>query len=115
VPVPVLGVQLDGEASGVAQRFGRVAAVDDGREADEQRSALALLLEQLRAGVRADRLVADGPVRLEVAVGASAAGMYDPLGDPLAVEVGDLFEEVVVFEDGRAALADGPIVLVVVD
>jgi hypothetical protein len=39
----------------------------------------------------------------------------DALRDPLAVEVGHLLEELVVLERGRAALADRPLVLVVVD
>ena len=115
IPVAILGVHLDGEATRVAQVLGRVAAVDHRREADEERRPLALLLEQLGAGVVADRLVADRAVGLEVAVGAGAAGVDDPLGDALAVEVGDLLQEVVVLQDRRAALANRAVVLVVVD
>ena len=39
------------------------------------------------------------------AVGAGAAGVHDPLRDPLVVEVGDLLAQVVVLQQGRAALA----------
>ena len=44
-------------------------------------------------------------VKFEEAVRAEAAGVDDALGDALVVEVLDLFEEDVVFEQGRAALA----------
>ena len=62
-----------------------------------------------------DRLVADRAVRLEIAVRAGAARMHDALGDALAVEVGDLLQEMVILQRRRAAIADGPVVLVVVD
>jgi hypothetical protein len=41
--------------------------------------------------------------------------VHDSLRDPLAVEVGELLDEVVVLQGRRAARADGPLVLVVVD
>ena len=59
------------------------------------------------------RLVADLAGRLELAVGDEAARVHDALRDPLAVEVADLLEEVVVLERRRAAAADGPLRLVV--
>ena len=115
IPVAVLGVELDGEAARVAGGLGGVAAAGDGGEADGEVGALALLLEQLGAGVLRDRLVADRAVRLEVAVGDDAAGVDDALGDALAVEVADLLEELVVLQRRRPAGADGALVLVVVD
>jgi hypothetical protein len=90
VPVAVLGAELDREAARVAGDVGRVAAADDRGEADGDRGALALLLEELGARVVRGRLVADRPVRLEEAVGDEPAGVDDALGDPLAVEVRDL-------------------------
>jgi len=90
VPVAVLRVELDGEAARVAQVLGRVAAVDDGREADEDGRALAALLEEPGARVLRRGVGADGAVRLEVAVGAGPAGVDDALGRALAVEVRDL-------------------------
>ena len=45
--------------------------------------------ERIGAGDVGERLVV-----LEVAVGAEAAGVHDPLGDPLVVEVEDLLAEV---------------------
>ena len=115
VPVAVLGLELDGEAARVAGDLGRIAAADDGREADDDRRALALGLEQLGARVGRGRLVADRAVRLEHAVRHEAARVDDALGDPLAVEVADLLEEVVVLERRRPATAHRPLVLVVDD
>ena len=54
-------------------------------------------------------------VVLEVAMSAEAAGMDDPLGDALVVEVEDLLAEVEVFQQRRAAGADPERVLVVRD
>jgi hypothetical protein len=48
-------------------------------------------------------------------VRAGAARVHHALGDPLAVEVRDLLEEVVVLEHRRAAVAHGAVVLVVDD
>ncbi len=48
-------------------------------------------------------------------MGAGAAGVHHALGDPLAVEMADLLEELVVLEHQRAAVADRAGVLVVVD
>jgi hypothetical protein len=58
VPVAVLGIELHGEAARVAQRLRRMATVNDGRDADQQRRALALLLEEFGACELADGLVA---------------------------------------------------------
>ena len=110
VPVALLGVELDGEAADVAGEVGRALAAGDGREADEDRGLLALALEEVGPGDVGERLVV-----LEVAVGAVAAGVDDPLGDALVVEVEDLLAEVEVFQERRAARADPERVLVVGD
>ena len=115
IPVAVLGVELHREAARIARDLRRVAAADDGREADRERRLLALLLEQLRARVLRRRLVADLAGRLELAVADEAARVHDALGDPLAVEVADLLEEVIVLQRRRAAAADRPLRLVVGD
>ena len=44
-----------------------------------------------------------GAVALEDAVRAGAAGVHDPLGDALVVEVGDLLAQVVVLQQRRPA------------
>ncbi len=115
VPVAVLGVELHREAARVADRLGGVAAAGHGAEPDGELGLLAGLLEELRAGELRDRLVADLAGGLELAERGGAARVDDPLGDPLAVEVAHLLEEVVVLERGRAAGADRAQVLVVVD
>jgi hypothetical protein len=115
IPVPILRVELEREAARITQRLRRVAAVDDGGEAREERGALAALLEELRARVLAHGLLAHAAVGLEVAVGPGAASMHDTLGDPLTVKVADLLEEVVVLEDRRSAIAHRAVVLVVQD
>src|SRR5262249_26274538 len=55
------------------------------------------------------------PVVLEEPVHAEATRVYDPLGDPLVVEVEELLPEVEVLQRRRAALADPQRVLVVAD
>ena len=110
VPVPLLGVELHGEAADVAGEVGRALAAGDGREADEDGRLLALALEEVGPGDVGERLVV-----LEVAVGAVAAGVDDPLGDALVVEVEDLLAEVEVFQERRAAGTGPERVLVVGD
>ena len=97
IPVALLRVELDGEAADVAGEVERALVAGDRREAHEHRRALAGPLEQVGPGDVAQRLV-----RLEEAVGAEAAGVDDPLGDPLVVEVEDLLAEVEVLEQRRA-------------
>ena len=115
VPVAVLGVELEREASGVAHQLGGVPAAGDGREAQGCLGALALGLEQLCAGEVGDRQVAAPAVGLEVAERGGATGVNDPLRDALAIEVADLLEELIVLERRRPARADAALVLVVVD
>ena len=110
VPVALLRVELHREAAHVAGEVERALVAGDGREAHERRGPLARPLEQVGPGEVGQRLVV-----LEVAVGAEAAGVDDPLGDPLVVEVEDLLPEVEVLEQRRAALAGPQRVLVVGD
>ena len=98
VPVAFLGVELDREAAHVARQVHRALAAGDGREAHEGRRFLAGALEQICAGI-----TREGLVGLEIAVRAIAAGMDHALGDALVVEVEDLFAEMEVLEQGRAA------------
>ena len=115
IPIAVLGVEFGGEAAGITQRFRAMAPVDDRRKADEDRRALALLLEQFGPGVLGDRLPADRPKRLEVSVRSGPSCMDDPLRDALPVEMGDLFDEVVVLQRGRTPFADRADTLVIHD
>src|SRR5690606_40221772 len=67
------------------------------------------------SGVGRGGLVAYPAGCLELAVADEAARMHHALGNPLAVEVADLFEEVVVLQRGRAAASHRPLRLVVAD
>jgi hypothetical protein len=60
VPVAGLGVELHREAARVAQRLGRVAAVDDAREAAEHGRALAA---PLNTRARVYRSTGSSPTR----------------------------------------------------
>src|SRR5205085_1137892 len=86
-----------------------------GGEAHEHRRLHPGLVEDAGARVLGGRLVADLPVGLEVAVRAGAAGMHHALGDPLAVEMGDLLDELVVLERRGTPLAHRAGALVVAD
>ena len=88
IPVAFLGVELDGEAADVALGIGGAAFAGDGGEPGEQLGLLADLGEDLRPRVFRD-VVRDG----ERAVGAGALGVHAPLGNHLAVEVGELLQE----------------------
>src|SRR5665811_2293748 len=115
VPVAIFGAELDRETTRVTGDFRRITATGDGGKADAERRLLALLLKELRAGVRAGGIVTDGAVCLELTMGDSATRVHDALRHALAVEVADLFEVLVVFERARPAVADRAHVLVVVD
>ena len=110
IPVALTRVELDGEPTHVARQVERPLVAGHGGEAHEHLRALAGLLERIGAGDVAERLVA-----LEVAVSAVAAGVDDPLGDALVVEVEDLLPEVEVLQRRRAPGADAQGVLVVGD
>ncbi len=83
VPVALLGIELDGRAANVALGVGGAALAGHRREAQEQVSLLADVGEELGLGVLGDVMG-----HLEGAVGARALGVHAPLGDHLAIEVG---------------------------
>src|SRR5207302_9486255 len=74
VVVAVLGVELDGEAAGVALRVRRAELAGDAREAQEDRGALADRAQEGGLGPPGD-IVGD----LEEAVGGAAPGVHHPL------------------------------------
>ena len=97
VPVALPGVELDGEATRVAEGLRAAALVDDGGEADDDRGLDARGAEEVGAGEVGD-VVGD----LEEALGAGAAGVHHALRDTLPVEVGQLLNHVVVLQEPRA-------------
>ena len=102
VPVAFFGVELQREAANVALGVGGAALAGHGREAGEHRRLLADLREDLGLGVAGD-VVRDG----ECAVCAGALGVHAPLGNHLAVEVGELFEQPDVLQQRRPARPGG--------
>jgi hypothetical protein len=115
IPVAVLGVELHREPARIARHFRRVAAADDGREADRERRFLPGLLEQPGPRILRGRFVADLPRRLELAVADEPARVHDALGNAFAVEMRDLFQEMIVLERRRSAAADSALRLIVDD
>ena len=110
VPVALVGIEFDREAAHVARRVGRAARSGDRRKADEDGRLFRRVVEQLRHGEVGQVLV-----DLEEAVRRRAARMHHPLGNALMVEMGDLFAQMEIFEQSRAALARFQRVLVVRD
>ncbi len=108
VPVPLLGVELHGEAADVAFRIRRAAFPGDGREAHEERRLLADLREDLRLRIFGD-VLRDG----ERAEGARALGVHAALGDHLAVEVRQFFQVPDILQQHRTAWSGGHRILVV--
>ena len=106
IPVPVEGLELDREPARIALRLRALLGACHGGEAHEHRGLHARLVQDAGPGVFAGRLIADLTVGLEITVGAGAARMDHALGNPLAVEMGDLLDELIVFECRGSALAD---------
>jgi hypothetical protein len=102
VVVALLRVELDGEAAWVAFAVGRAALAADGREAHQRRGAAPLLAEHVRLAEPAHVLRA-----LEEAERAGTLGVHDPLGDTLAIEVGELLDQLHVLQQHRTAVAGG--------
>ena len=115
VPISVFGIKLDRKTAGIASDFRGVATADNGREPNCEWRPFARLLEQLGSSIPGGRLVADFAGRLELTVTDETARMDDALGNAFAVEMGDLFEELVVLQRGRAAGTHGALRLVVGD
>ncbi len=110
VPVAFLGIEAQREATRVTLGVGAAFLAADGREAQEYRGGLADFREQLRLGV-GTQVMGDG----KAAVGAGALGMDHALGSALAVEVLQLFDQVEVLQQQRAARAGAEGILVVGD
>ena len=110
VPVALPGVELQRKAAHVALVVGGAQLAGDGREAGEHLGLLADGGEDVGRRVARD-VLGDG----QRAVGAPALGVHRPLGDALAVLVGELLDQLVVLHQQRPARAGGHRILVVGD
>ena len=110
IPVAFFGVELEGKPADVADGVGGAFFAGDGGEAAEHFGFFADLGEDLCLCVWGD-VVCNG----ECAEGAGGLGVDDAFGDALTVEVGELFQQVVVLQEGGAAFACGQGGLVVRD
>ena len=110
VPVAFLGVELHRKAPHVAGQVRRALGAGHGGEPHEHRRALPRLLEGIGPGQ-----VCQGLGGLEIAVHPEAAGVDDPLGDPLVVEVEELLAQMEVVQQRRTTGADLQTVLVIGD
>jgi hypothetical protein len=107
IPVAFLGVELEREAAHVPLGVGRPMLARNGREA-QQRLRLGAGLEHL--GPRVFRDVAGDGQR---AVGRGSLRMDHALGDPLAVLVRELLEQLIVLQQDRTFRASRDAVLIV--
>ena len=108
VPVALVGIELDRKATHVTFGVGCPHLAGDGGETRDQRGDLAHFGKEAGTGVGGD-IVGDG----EGAEGAPALGVDDTFGDALAVLVGELFEQLPVLHQQRAARTGREAVLVV--
>jgi len=98
VPVAFLSIELQREAADVAFGVGGAAFAGYRREAGEHRGLLADLGKDLGLGVASD-VVRDG----EGAVGARALGVHAALRNYFAGEMGQLFDQPDILQQGRTA------------
>ena len=110
IPVAFGGVTLDREAAHVAFRVGGAEFTGNGREADQKVGLLADRIEQL--GVRILRDILRYGERAER---TPAFGMNNALGNALTVLVRELFEQLIILKQQRAACAGGQRVLIIGD
>src|SRR5688572_13810321 len=101
IPVAFFGIDLYGKAADVARQIRRAFVTSHRRETHEQRRFLSCSLKQVGFGDVGQRFVV-----LEIAMRAETAGVNNPLGYTLVVEVEDLLAKVKVFERGRPACSD---------
>src|SRR5690554_5462790 len=108
IPVALLGIELEGKAAHIALGIGGAEFTGYGGEAGDEVGFLADAIEDRRPGIWRE-ILGEG----EGAVGAPALGVDHPLGDALAVLMGELFKQLPILHQYRAARAGGEAVLVV--
>nr|GEU28368.1 hypothetical protein [Tanacetum cinerariifolium] len=110
VPVAFLGVKAHGETARIAFGIGAALLATDGGKAHEGLGLLADVGKQFGFRKTGD-VVGDG----EGAVGAGTLGVHHALGNALAVEVLEFFDQVEVLQQNGATRPGGDRVLIVGD
>ncbi|PMQ14793.1 hypothetical protein JaAD80_19100 [Janthinobacterium sp. AD80] len=110
IPVALFRIKAHGETARIAFRVGTAAFPANGGETREGRRLLAHFTEQFGLGVARD-IVRDG----KSAVGARTFGMHHALGNALAVEMLEFFDQVEVLQQQGTAGAGADGILVVGD
>ena len=100
VPVALLSLELDREATRVTGAVVRAALTADGREANGDRALLASRREHVGQAEVIERLGA-----LEEAVSSSTFSVDNTLGDPFTIEVREQVDQVEVLKEERSVLA----------
>ena len=111
VPIALLGVELQRKAAHVALGIRRTTLAGDGREAQEQLPSSCRSSRSTSAFVYLRDVVGDG----QRAIGTRALGVHGALRNALAVLMRELFEQMEVLEQHRAARAGGQRILVIGD
>ena len=109
VEIAILGIELDREAARIAPGIGAPTLARHGGEA-HRGLALRAGLEDLCLGI-----FRDVRGRLPRTERARTLGVGLAFGNPLAIEVGHLLDQVVIVQDDRAIGADGQRMLVALD
>jgi len=100
IPVPLIRIELDREATDVPGGIGRAAFAEDGREAHEHRCLFSDFAKD-----RGAREFGDGLRAFEDAMRCRSARVHDALRYALVVEVSDLLAKDEVLEERRAPQA----------
>ena len=108
IPISFERIKFDRKSANVTRRIGGSLVARDGGKPDEYRCAHTHAVEYSGFGY-----VRQGFRQLEVAMRGGASGVHNALGNPLMVEVIDLFAKEKILEEDRAARADFQLVFVV--
>ena len=102
IPVPFLGIELDGEPAHIARRIDRTGSARHRRNTREQRRLLAHFSQDLGRCVLRERMR-----QFEVAMHCRTTRMHDALWNALVVEVRNFFTKDEIFQQ-RGTARVGP-------
>jgi len=98
VVVAILGVELDRKAARVANGIGGALLSRHGRETNEYLGSFSNRGKEF--GLGPPRHIGQ---HFEIPIGARALGVHDALGNPLAIEVRELLDQVMILNQNRAS------------